>query len=210
MLQPDDSILVPKAERINVIGKVNTPGAVAYRTGMSVLDALLDAGGVRDDANLAGATIQRGADKLPVNLDSLLRLGDIDFNLKLQPGDTLFIPEERQRVYVFGAVGRPGFYYVKPNDRILDALNEAGGMTPDADAKVVRFVRPGTDKQPTTKQVLNLDDLFHKGDISKNIPVEPGDVVYVSFRRRTLGWPDLISILGSLNLLFNGGAKLIP
>jgi len=205
VLLPDDEVMVPEAARINVIGKVNTPGPVVFKAGMSVLDALQAAGGVRDDADLSGATIQRGSDKLPVDLDALLRLGDIDFNDKLQPGDTLFVPEARNRVYIFGAVNRPGFYFVKPKDRILDALNAAGGLTPDSDAKVVRFIHAATATAPSSKEVLNLDDLFRKGDVSKNIPVEPGDVIYVSFKRRTLGWSDLFSILGSLSIIFTGG-----
>lgn len=209
MLHEDDSVVVPEALRVNVIGQVLTPGPIIYKPNMSVLDALQSAGGIKDDADLLNAAIERKSGKVPLDLDALLRHGDIDFNLKLQPGDTLFVPEARNRVYVFGAVNKPGFYLVKPKDRLLDALDFAGGMTNEADIRNIRYVECGPNHEPVNKVVINLDDVFKKGDLAKNLPIHPGDVIYVSFRKKTLSWVDLLSVLGSLNLIFNGGAKLI-
>lgn len=209
MLREDDSIVVPEALRVNVIGQVVTPGPITYKPNMSVLDALQAAGGIRDDADLLNSAIERRSGKIPLDLDALLRHGDIDFNLKLQPGDTLFVPEARNRVYVFGAVNKPGFYLVKPKDRLLDALDFAGGMTTEADIRNVRYVECGPNHEPVKKIIINLDDVFKRGDLAKNLPIHPGDVIYVSFRKKPIGWVDLLSVLGSLNLIFNGGAKLI-
>ena len=209
VLHEDDSITVPEALRVNVIGQVATPGPIVYRPNMSVLDALQSAGGIKEDADLPNAAIERSTGKIPLDLDALLRHGDIDFNLKLQPGDSLFVPEARNRVYVFGAVNKPGFYLVKPKDRLLDALDFAGGMTGEADIRNIRYVECGPNHEAVNKVIVNLDDIFKKGDLAKNLPLHPGDVVYVSFRKKTINWIDLLGVLGSLNLIFNGGAKLI-
>jgi protein involved in polysaccharide export with SLBB domain len=45
------------------------------------------------------------------------------------PGDRLPITEIGNWVFVIGAVAHPGFYNFKPGDRLLDALDAAGGLT---------------------------------------------------------------------------------
>lgn len=42
-------------------------------------------------------------------------------------------PESAYVIYVSGAVTRPGVYEVPSNGRVLDAVNAAGGLTPEAD-----------------------------------------------------------------------------
>jgi polysaccharide export outer membrane protein len=202
VLLPDDTLIVTEATRINVVGQVQNPGPVVYRPNMTVLDALQGAGGIKEDSDLDHALIKRGYVSVPVNLYALLRNGEMEQNVQLQPGDSVYIPERRNRVYVFGAVNKPGFYFVRPNDKLLDVLEQAGGMTPEADAKMVRYIQVGKNKDIANKFIVDLDQLFQKGDSTKNIPVQPGDVIYVSFRRKPVSWGDLNNILGTLNILF--------
>ena len=46
-------------------------------------------------------------------------------------------PQPELKVYVNGAVNRPGVYAVQPGDRLEDVLAMAGGLTGDADPKRV-------------------------------------------------------------------------
>lgn len=45
------------------------------------------------------------------------------------------------KVYIAGAVQRPGVYPVRPGDRLADAIEAAGGPTDDADLPAVNLAR---------------------------------------------------------------------
>jgi len=47
--------------------------------------------------------------------------------------------EPELQVYVSGAVRRPGVYTLKPGDRLIDAVEAAGGETPEADLEAVNL-----------------------------------------------------------------------
>ncbi|MBI4233532.1 MAG: helix-hairpin-helix domain-containing protein [Chloroflexi bacterium] len=48
-------------------------------------------------------------------------------------------PAPEVKVYLSGAVARPGVYLARPGDRLADALASAGGPTPDADLALVNL-----------------------------------------------------------------------
>ena len=80
--------------RIRVTGAVNSPKSAPYRTGMTVLDVVLEAGGVSEYGAPSRALIYRkNGERLKVRLDRILRSGDMSTNYYLQPGDILTVPE---------------------------------------------------------------------------------------------------------------------
>ena len=85
--------------QVKVIGQVVRPQAVAYRDGMTVLDAVLAVGGLTEYAAGNRARIVRmenGQEKdISVRLDKLVNGGDMSQNLPLKPGDVLVVPESR-------------------------------------------------------------------------------------------------------------------
>ena len=85
--------------QVKVIGQVTHPEAIAYRSGMKVLDAILAVGGLTEYAAGNRARIVRmvdGTEKdIPVHLSSLVNEGDMSQNLPLKPGDVLVVPESR-------------------------------------------------------------------------------------------------------------------
>jgi polysaccharide export outer membrane protein len=110
-LLPDDVIYVPDsfANRITVIGEVKLPGTVTYKDGITVLDAVLMAGGPTDDANLNGTKIVRKispqgkallrkgnpdstSQLIRVRLKDIMEKGKLEENIRLEPGDTIHIP----------------------------------------------------------------------------------------------------------------------
>ena len=54
-------------------------------------------------------------------------------------------PSEKLAVHVCGAVQRPGVYYFAPGARRSDALEQAGGLTEDADESYINLALPLTD-----------------------------------------------------------------
>ncbi len=60
--------------------------------------------------------------------------------------DLADVPAEEIRVYVTGAVLRPGVYPLADGDRWIDALEAAGGPTEDADLTAVDLARRARDE----------------------------------------------------------------
>ncbi|MFV1992967.1 MAG: XrtA/PEP-CTERM system exopolysaccharide export protein [Acidiferrobacterales bacterium] len=83
--------------RIRVTGAVRTPSSMPYRQGMTVLDAVLQAGGVNDFAAAGRSKLYRKVNGkvqvINVDLDDILNEGALETNLILIPGDVLTVPE---------------------------------------------------------------------------------------------------------------------
>lgn len=88
----------PFDRQIRVIGQATKPIAIPYRTGMTLLDVMIQTKGLtRFAAGNRAIIVRRGADgkehDFRVRLGDLINDGDISQNVKMQPGDTLIIPE---------------------------------------------------------------------------------------------------------------------
>jgi polysaccharide export outer membrane protein len=80
--------------RVRVTGAVGSPLSLPYRQGMTVLDVVLEAGGPNDFANLSKAVLyRRDGTRFDLDLDRLLKRGDMSTNYPLQPGDVITVPE---------------------------------------------------------------------------------------------------------------------
>ncbi len=98
---PRVTVIVSRAvgvlSQIQVIGQVNRPESIPYHEGMTVLDAVLTAGGLTPYAAGNRAILERTVDgrveTLHLKLSNLINKGDLSQNLALQPGDVLVVPE---------------------------------------------------------------------------------------------------------------------
>ena len=83
--------------RVRVTGAVRTPRSFPYRQGMTVLDAILEAGSVNDFAAPNRTKLYRKTkdkvDVFEIELGNILTKGQLQTNLLLQPGDVLTVPE---------------------------------------------------------------------------------------------------------------------
>ena len=83
--------------RVRVTGAVRTPRSIPHRQGMTVLDAVLEAGGVNDFASPNRSRLYRKVkDKTEVfeiDLGDILKKGRLETNYPLKPGDVVTVPE---------------------------------------------------------------------------------------------------------------------
>lgn len=83
--------------RVRVTGAVRQPISIPYRQGMTVLDAVLAAGGVTEFAAPNRSNLYRkssnGTRSYEVRLDRILNRGDLTTNFKVAPGDVITVPE---------------------------------------------------------------------------------------------------------------------
>ena len=84
-------------QQVRVIGDATNPKVIPYRTGMTLLDVMIDVQGLSDFADGDNAKLirkEKGVSKsYIIKLDSLIRDGDISMNRAVMPGDTIIIPE---------------------------------------------------------------------------------------------------------------------
>jgi len=99
VLEINDIIFIPPpADRnIYVVGAVNTPKYVVYREGLSVMEAVLEAGGFTKFAKPNSTIIYRkNGDRetmIRSKLDDLMQDGDMSQNVPLKPGDYVVVKE---------------------------------------------------------------------------------------------------------------------
>jgi polysaccharide export outer membrane protein len=91
--------------------------------------------------------------------------------------------------YISGAVGTPGLYEMKSKATLLELIAKAGGVSTDH-GNIVYILHPSSDRTASEKQnqtlhsdkdplKVNLNKLLDKGDMSQNIELQSGDVVYI-------------------------------
>ncbi len=87
----------PYAEQVRVIGEAANPRAIPYRHNMTLLDVLIEVGGLTPYAAGNRARLVRveadAQQSFNLRLDDLLRDGDIAANVDVKPGDVIIIPE---------------------------------------------------------------------------------------------------------------------
>jgi polysaccharide export outer membrane protein len=93
-------------------------------------------------------------------------------------GDTFYVPPlETKKVYVLGQVTTPRAIDIKGTYKLVDAIADAGGTTGRAVTKSVVVVRGGIGSPKGI--LINLDQILKKADLSQNIELMPGDIIYV-------------------------------
>jgi polysaccharide export outer membrane protein len=83
--------------RIRVTGAVRNPRSLPYRQGMTVIDAVLEAGGVTEFASPNRTKLYRKAKEstevFDLSLGDILTKGRLESNYSLRPGDVITVPE---------------------------------------------------------------------------------------------------------------------
>src|SRR5262245_14207843 len=169
-----------QSQRVVVTGEVARPGPYPLKADRTLLALLGDIGGPGPNAghevviyrSVAASETEPASppSEIPTDAEapaapassaefirvSLKRLqaGEMDQNVELRAGDTVYFPPARQ-VYVSGQVARPGPYKFQEGMTVLQVLTLAGGVTPRGSAgrsRIVRTVREdGEDKRKELK-----------------------------------------------------------
>lgn len=179
-LQAGDILFIPETDRrIVALGEIKNPGAYNLLEGQRISDLLAAAGGVNGKAAMTKAFILRDGVQIPLDLKRVMA-GDVQANVALRPGDMLIFPENKDRILVMGVVGKPGPYDFTENMTLIDAIANAGGTSDKSDLGGIQVVRLEEGK---TKTIAVHADLAMNGkDLSQNIKLQNGDLIYVPQR----------------------------
>ncbi|RKF14399.1 sugar ABC transporter substrate-binding protein [Alginatibacterium sediminis] len=87
----------PYSEQVRIIGEASAPQAISYRENMTLLDVMVQVGGLSEFADGNSAKLVRvvgGAQQTyNIRISELIQNGNIDKNVDMLPGDIVIIPE---------------------------------------------------------------------------------------------------------------------
>ena len=87
----------PYSEQIRVIGEATEPKSLNYKKNMTLLDVMIQVGGLTEFANGNSAKLVRVENGIQLQYDilinDLIKNGDISANVDILPGDIIVIPE---------------------------------------------------------------------------------------------------------------------
>ena len=133
---------------VDVEGQVNKPGKILIRGKIRIDDALAEAGGPNNEANLSELVVTRSnGEKIKVNLSKQFWKDpkEADDSYYLYDGDILYVPALGV-VDVQGQVNNPGQIFIRDGVRIGDAIARAGGLDDKADPAEVVIMRSNGEK----------------------------------------------------------------
>ncbi|RJO65005.1 MAG: hypothetical protein C4523_17030 [Myxococcales bacterium] len=164
---------------------VMTPGVYTINGEMRLLDALAVAGGIRtitiNEREMSGGDLKRSyfsrdGKILPIDFAALVNQGDTRYNIRVRPGDIVFVPLfTSQEIYVLGQVNLPGTIPFGGEMTLIRAIAGSGGFTSLARTGKVMVIRNSL----TAPQVFEIDanDILD-GD-EKDFPLQAEDIVFV-------------------------------
>jgi len=172
------SIGETRAIRIFVLGEAQEPGSYAVSGFATMTSALYAAGGVKMIGSLRDIQLKRDGQIIRhLDLYDLLLRGDTSNDVKLLPGDAVFVPPVGATAAVEGEVHRPAIYEIRRETTLGELVQLAGGLTNQAeptawltriDERGLRSVLRVDLASPTGR-----DRLLHDGDELRVAPLVP-------------------------------------
>lgn len=104
----------------------------------------------------------------------------------------------RVRVYVFGEVRKPGAVELEKGHTIIDAIGAAQGFTRDTAKKKIFLIHQD---QPKSLIPINLNNMLKTGDMSQNVTLREGDILYLTKNHRIDFARDIAPIFSSIYMI---------
>ncbi len=191
---PRISVLVKdfNSKSATIIGEFSSLRNVSYGKGSSgrinlkgrttLTDLIALGGGYTLNADIKSVKLVRKGKSYLINLYDIIERGDESQNVIIDEADVVNIPElptYGERVYVLGEVYNQGIYPLKEAQDLLAALALAGNtnrLAKEENTLIVRGYEPG---KPPVVMMADVKSLLRKADISQNVRLKDGDLVYV-------------------------------
>jgi protein involved in polysaccharide export with SLBB domain len=157
-------------------------GRINLRGKTTLTDLIALAGGYTVQGDIRRIQLIRKGQSYVINLYDILEKADESQNFIIDNGDVVNIPElpeYGERVYVLGEVNIQGVYPLKQAQDLLAALSLAGSYTKLAKEENTLVVRGYEAGKPPIVMMADVKALLRKADLSQNIRLKDGDLVYV-------------------------------
>jgi protein involved in polysaccharide export with SLBB domain len=177
---------------VTITGEVMFPGTYALRSKDERLaDIVHRAGGLTPRAYAEGIRFVRAVDnrgRININLEQALKEKSSRFNVIMQPGDSVGIPEYQPSVRIIGAVNSPGSVLYQKGAPLDYYLSAGGGFT--------RLAEKG---QVSVRYANGEVKTRHKRFLTSNDPKPgPGSEVFVPAKDLTAPRTDYVALFGAI------------
>ncbi|WP_423840088.1 SLBB domain-containing protein [Vibrio mytili] len=195
-VRSDISLGEMRTMQVFVMGDAYKPGAYTVSALSTISQAIYYSGGFSDSGALRNIELKRNGQVIrKLDMYDLLLKGDARNDVRLLPGDVVFIGSVAQTVSVDGEVNRPAIYEVKPGETYKQLIQMAGGFTANAffeqidikrygiegvrEALTLNFVNP-QDQQVKVKVGDEVNVLKKSEELTRYVQIE-GDVRHPGF-----------------------------
>ena len=190
--------------RVSLMGEVKTtaraesgPGNWALEGPTRLVGFLSAHGGPSQEADVMRIQlIRQGGPRRELNLFRAVFQGEESDDPWLRNGDLIFIPSlsmGNRKVFVLGEVAQPGVVNILDKMGLVEAISRAGGFTQKGYMKGVVVLKRRPDGQ-ADMTVANFKEMFKEGDLKADVPLSPGDIVFVP-RRAIATLQEVMSII---------------
>jgi polysaccharide export outer membrane protein len=160
-----------RSQTVYIMGEVRNPGRTVLTANQTIMSVLAEAGFLPSAGPYVLISHRSGPGEGPSIPDDKspgqVRLSRKDLEMgrvpaiRLQDGDTIFVPKAEQ-FFITGQVRQQGFFTLERDLTVLQALALAGGATEKAATNRIQIQRVENGKQVTIK--AKLTDLVRPGD----------------------------------------------
>ncbi|MBW8331898.1 MAG: SLBB domain-containing protein [Prolixibacteraceae bacterium] len=185
------TIVTARTIMVNVFGEAKITGGFNISALNSALNALSAAGGPTEIGSVRSIQLIRGETRKNIDIYTFMNDPAAQFKFELQNNDIIFVPVVKLLVSVEGAVKRPMFYEMLPNETLTDLIRYAGDVKMDVFPDFVQIQRYVNGEQRLME--WNLEEV-RTGKVK--VPLLNGDVV----RIKSIGKPmdQYVDIEGSV------------
>lgn len=168
------------SKQITIVGAVEKPGTFKFVSQRRLLDILAMGHGLRENAASYAYLTRRDhktgvSHNYMIDLDDLVKNGNMSQNHLIAGGDVIYIPESGQ-CFVDGAVRKPGIYTIRSNMTVTEAVTLAGGLARWADddkIKLIRFMGRGQ-----KRQIVSLSYQDMQSGLGDTLYLKDQDVIF--------------------------------
>ncbi|MGX5201591.1 SLBB domain-containing protein [Aliikangiella sp. IMCC44632] len=128
--------------RVFILGEAHQPGSYTVSSLSTITNALFVSGGVKEIGSLRNIQLKRnGKTVTTLDLYDLLQRGDTSNDVRLLPGDVIFIPPVGKTAAIEGEVKRPAIYELTQQDSLKELIKIAGGYSAEAYPNISHITR---------------------------------------------------------------------
>jgi len=130
--------------------------------------------------------------RMMIRLANIRLLKGSEYDIELEEGDTLDIPQINKVINVLGSVMSPGSYVYLNNYTYKDYIDMAGGYTSYADASKTFVLKVDGSARRLDRGFLNWSDSGSRWEMAgfgqETKAIEPGDVIIVPEQFDQIAW----------------------
>ncbi|MBT0005778.1 SLBB domain-containing protein [Vibrio alginolyticus] len=195
-VRSDISLGEMRTMQVFVMGDAFKPGAYTVSALTTISQAIYYSGGFSESGALRNVQLKRNGQVIrKLDMYDLLLKGDARNDVRLLPGDVVFIGALGNTISIDGEVNRPAIYEIKPGETYKQAIQMAGGFTANAyidQIEVKRYAAKGArdvltlnfsqshDQQTKVKDGDAVNVLKKSEELTRYVQIE-GDVRHPGF-----------------------------